>query len=46
MLLLHGYSDSPYSLRSIGETLRAQGETVYRIGAIAPQGQGAPVEIR
>ena len=28
------------------QTLRAQGETVYRIGAIAPLGQGARVEIR
>jgi phosphoribosylformylglycinamidine cyclo-ligase len=28
------------------QTLRAQGETVYRIGAIASLGQGAAVEIR
>ena len=28
------------------QTLRAHGETVYRIGAIAPVGQGAAVEIR
>jgi phosphoribosylformylglycinamidine cyclo-ligase len=28
------------------DTLRAQGETVYHIGAIAPIGQGAAVEIR
>ncbi len=28
------------------QTLRAQGETVYRIGSIAPRGQGAPVEVR
>jgi len=28
------------------QTLRAQGETVYRIGTIAPLGQGAAVEIR
>ena len=26
-------------------TLRAQGETVYEIGAIAPRAQGAPVEV-
>ena len=26
-------------------TLRAQGETVYTIGAIAPRGQGAPVVV-
>ncbi|MFN3956629.1 MAG: phosphoribosylformylglycinamidine cyclo-ligase [Tepidimonas ignava] len=27
-------------------TLRAQGETVYTIGTIAPRGDGAPVEVR
>jgi phosphoribosylformylglycinamidine cyclo-ligase len=27
------------------QTLRAQGETVYRIGQIAPQGSGAPVVV-
>jgi phosphoribosylformylglycinamidine cyclo-ligase len=27
-------------------TLRAQGETVYEIGAIAARGEGAPVEVR
>jgi phosphoribosylformylglycinamidine cyclo-ligase len=27
-------------------TLRAQGQTVYEIGAIAPRGDGAPVEVR
>jgi phosphoribosylformylglycinamidine cyclo-ligase len=27
-------------------TLRAQGETVYEIGAIAARGDGAPVQVR
>ena len=34
------------SAEATAQTLRAQGETVYRIGAIAPLGQGARVEIR
>ncbi len=32
--------------QATADTLRAQGETVYDIGAIAPIGQGAAVEIR
>jgi len=32
--------------QATADTLRAQGETVYTIGAIAPIGQGAAVEIR
>lgn len=31
VLLLHGYTDSPYSLRSIGETLFAQGGQVLAL---------------
>ena len=34
------------SAEATAQTLRAQGETVYRIGSIAPLGQGARVEIR
>ena len=31
VLLLHGYTDSPYSLRSIGETLRSRGAHVLAL---------------
>lgn len=31
VLLLHGYTDSPYSLRAIGETLRAKGGHVLAL---------------
>ncbi len=34
------------SASAAAQTLRAQGETVYEIGVIAPIGHGAPVEIR
>jgi len=44
VLLLHGYSDSPYSLRSIGETLRAQGGHV--LGLRIPGHGTAPSGLR
>ena len=44
VLLLHGMSDSPYSLRSLGERLREAG---YRVVALRLPGHGtAPVGLR
>jgi len=44
VLLLHGYTDSPYSLRSLGEALRAQGAQVL---ALRVPGHGtAPSALR
>lgn len=44
VLLLHGYSDSPYSLRSIGETLHAAGGQV--LGLRIPGHGTAPSALR
>lgn len=44
VLLLHGYSDSPYSLRSIGEALRARGGQV--LGLRIPGHGTAPSALR
>ena len=43
-LLLHGYSDSPYSLRSIGETLHAEGGHI--LGLRLPGHGTAPAALR
>lgn len=44
VVLLHGLSDSPYYMRSIAQTLHAQGHTVV-VGLLPGHGVGDPIEV-